>query len=1224
MINTTVNVPSKVGSKDYIELTLSLTDMLVKQLKEELSKRNVGLAKVIEVLGPSSSGKSTLVSQMIHTHTRTLPCTDIVWVDCGDVSMLNQSLDTIIHADKFNKYVTSTPCPWSESLQQLVKAFIKRTSDYPNERWLIVLDQLSVLPAELIETCQQLLKAGVQVLYTTCDTLLPAFKEDMIEGVSFEIAPLSRQIITDKVNPWLKQRLASAPLPTNLAATLMAHTEGLVGALATLCQLCVCVAQHTPDNLTTFWKMLQQGQDLSVPDYHKVLQPVLVSAVHQVLVSSGELDISSYATIQHLLMCCAYGAKGGRDTVSLSTSLLQAVLVKSEMPTSLAAQPSNKVPCLSEILQPLVHANLIHMDQYRVTLLTPLQRALQTVLECHWEDVVTQAKAVNKNTHNNELKQRLGHIITLLQSFNIHYLITDRLPEDAQSQQALHKRHQTILPFVAYLLDVYIWPARMESVHRGQLQQLPLEAVKVLAVVVASVGLYYYRDVQQLRTALCYLNNGRELLEEHLDEVWLVHFTHKPKRSDSGKVKILQDETFTEAHKELMLHYACDYLGIISRIQSQLTQGNDGDFDTHLITQLQSAYNIQQQLLGNTPSLNKLYTLRSLIRAEKKEQRLRQERPRLSDEIHLKFQALLEQAKDFIKSVGVPNKKNFHDMQLDFQLDAIYYEKQSMDTLLDEQPEGSVNYSSILEQFTQLEADYSSAQRITKDVLPLLFYAAETHLAQSQLKMLSERQCKQAFVNSVKRYLRILHECYTSLKGQARQQQRWYARVLDALGDAYRQYGLYALADNYLTRASDAQCALLGKESHYHRKTQDKRAVNRVFLDKALKELATTPTPLTQLAQYEQIRNKADYVYGQILQDLNTEQLTEDRMQIYNTLLLNEIKTVKNNQSLVAQEEAQQRLNTAIQRENQYQRRKDKLLSTQQRQWYQQFAIDHPIHKESLQFLFKCSLSVLLLDKLLKYALKAGGKEKGLSQTAIGIGISQACAQLIPKIQVSQTTGIAASINPRGVVTGLLDIYGQYHKGKKDTETQRIQTFLKQTEDTDTLQQKILSCVITMAEYATRCYALQLEAFQDEDTQQEDVTTLAQNGAQRILNYLKHKRKTESYEEAVIQGLQYGKSQDKRLKQRDESGRHWRVQEVFTCPYLFCPEANTTTEQDKYYLNKKHLDQYKPKIYGYRYASLVEVSQSNYVSLPSKEVVIQKVIAAKEKVKEDAHRCAVM
>lgn len=295
-------------------------------------------------------------------------------------------------------------------------------------------------------------------------------------------------------------------------------------------------------------------------------------------------------------------------------------------------------------------------------------------------------------------------------------------------------------------------------------------------------------------------------------------------------------------------------------------------------------------------------------------------------------------------------------------------------------------------------------------------------------------------------------------------------------------------------------------------------------------------------------------------------------------------------------------------------------------QWYIDFALR--IDLNTYENLYVGSFANKFRDELLNHIIQqlrlAYGEAVPMSNVDFVGGLTQAFAGLLPKITVDTTGKVSASIDLATVVQGVAKIITEQKQSKKKAEDQRTLDSFSELELAKSRQalESIKKQIEGMANYAARCWQPMFSR-QDWNKKEKDISTLANYGARRVMEYLKSGTvDTLSAQERVIYALIKGKA-NARLTQPKEGRRkglpteYWSVQGFFADPGVKVEATENGQTRQKVYLPSWPVH---PEVYGYRFGSPVEASNGLYQEFEDEAKAQQ----GAEKARHEQGRCTVM
>ncbi|BBE10125.1 Adenylate kinase [Mycoavidus cysteinexigens] len=692
----------------------------------------------------------------------------------------------------------------------------------------------------------------------------------------------------------------------------------------------------------------------------------------------------------------------------------------------------------------------------------------------------------------------------------------------------------------------------------------------------SSLARLYYLHHGELQLAYDCLQAAQRLFKQGLPKEQLAHFEQRP---EDFALSIAQQETSQEEALLLKL-YAEEYLYQEGTLASQLVPR--GQVAVEVIQNFEKSYAIQVNLgpVGNPEAV--AYTLRNLTRALRKQGRLVDALERFD-----------ELTRWFDRYPAVFNER----VRAEILIDQGIIQKE----LEDARPEAERNYQPAI------DALYETHR---------IFLRHETANQHQALGMLSI-YLGEAYLAGGNFEAGMTHTCQILLyDGKRRERQ---GRAYFNLARAFYEAEYWALAKLFVDQALPIQIGAFQPVT---------KVLGLKIEQKLLQHQQTvTQDPIdVQTASWETQASLTAYCEAQLIAcSVPPKLISRDQIKVveataYAWLWQQHAKAVLETEQAVL--EAQQAELTqkiaALEVQEKTQEEKRTLQLQQEALWYhtlaQRINLDAPENKHAL--LFAKQFQEEQLYQMIQLLQRANGEKLLKNKVALAERLIEAVSRALPRIEFNATLGASDTVDLPAIVQAVTKLLSEPHSDQK-ASAQRIA-------DPEQKSRSLRVCagiqqqVEEMAYYAARCWQ---PVFSGQAWHTQDIQTLAEYGARRVMDYLKTGGVDMlSSQERVILALMMGEA-NARLSQpkADESGRTSpggrSVQGFFSEPGV---KVEAEEPGAGLYLPSQ---QVRPSVYGYRFGSPLEARTRPYQGVFKSEAEAQQVV---EEARNQQKSCLVM
>ncbi|UUM22243.1 NACHT domain-containing protein [Mycoavidus sp. SF9855] len=689
----------------------------------------------------------------------------------------------------------------------------------------------------------------------------------------------------------------------------------------------------------------------------------------------------------------------------------------------------------------------------------------------------------------------------------------------------------------------------------------------------SSLARLYYLYHGELQLAYDCLQRAQHFFKQGLSEEQIAHFERAPE--DFTAPSITQEET------QLLKLYAQEYLYQAATFASQLVPR--GQVAVEVIQDFEKSYAIQVNLGPQGDPEAIAYTLRNLTRALRKQ-------GRLVDALE-EYQKLTEWMD---RHPAVFDERTRAELLVDQGI----IQKE----LEDAQPEGQRNYQAAIDLLSETYRIYLKHKTANQhQALGMLsIYLGEAYLAVGDFEKGITHTCQ------------ILH-----YDGKRRERQ---GRAYFNLARMFDEAGYGALAKLFIDKALPLQIKAYQSTTEALRLKIEKNLLQH-------HQQAASRLIDAQTASWETQASLAAYCEAGLLAgSAPSKLLSRDHIDAIEAKADNWLWQYHSKTTFETQQAALVQKIAALEAHEKAKAEKSALQLEQEKVWYRALAqrIDLAAPGNRTTRLFAHQFKEALLDLIIQQLRLAYGEKVPMDKIAVAEGLIQALSGVLPKIEVSATTGVTGTVDLAVIVQGLTKTLSDWQRGHQQAGAQRVADFYEEPEQQPKSLQvciRIQQQIEEMAYYAAHCWQ---PVFSRQDWHEpKDIQTLAAYGARRVMDYLKTGRAdtlTLSSQERVVLALMTGKA-NTRLTQREagEPGRslkgRWSVQGFFAQPGV---KVETQEEGQAVYLPSW---QARPNVYGYRFGSPVEARTRPYQGPFKSEAEAQQ---RAEAARHEKGRCTVM
>ncbi|MCX8567212.1 MAG: AAA domain [Glomeribacter sp. 1016415] len=683
----------------------------------------------------------------------------------------------------------------------------------------------------------------------------------------------------------------------------------------------------------------------------------------------------------------------------------------------------------------------------------------------------------------------------------------------------------------------------------------------------SSLARLYYVYHGELQLAHNFLQRARSFFKQGLSMELIAQFEQAPEDFTAPII--------TEEEAELLKLYAKEYLYQAATLASQLVRR--GQVAVDVSQDFEKSYTIQINLGQRGDPEAIAYTLRNLARALRKQRRL-------IDALE-EYQKLAEWME---QHPAVFDER----MRAELLVDQGIIQKE----LEDAKPASQRNYRAAIDFLHETQRIYLKYEtgKQCRALGMLSIYLGQAHLAAGDFEA------------------GITHTCQTlHYDGKRRGRQ---ARAYFNLACAFDEAGYGALAKLFIDQALPLQV------DAYQSKTETLCVkIERKLLQ--CQQQASCPGDV-QTATWETQASLTAYCEAQLLagsapsKSLSRDQIRVIEATAYAWLWLHHSKL-----NLEAQKAALTQKSAALEAHEKALAAKRELRRQQEELWYRALAqrIDLDAPKNRPVRLFADQFKEELLYQIIQQLRHANGEEMPMDKTTLAEGLIEAVSGVLPKIEFSTTLGGTGMVDLSAIVQEVTKTLSERRRSHQRTGAQRVADLFEEPEQKPKSLQvcsRIQQQIEEMACYAARCWQPVLLG---KTWHNQDIQTLAEYGARRVMDYLKAGRAdTLSAQERVVFALMTGTA-NKRLSQ-PKAGEGWSLKSSWSVQGFFAkPGVKVETEEEEgLYLPP---GQVRPAVYGYRFGSPVEARTRSYQGAFKNEAEAQRIA---EQARYQQSRCTVM
>ncbi len=741
---------------------------------------------------------------------------------------------------------------------------------------------------------------------------------------------------------------------------------------------------------------------------------------------------------------------------------------------------------------------------------------------------------------------------------------------DNESSEGRHNKPEDLKPYTDLVHTLVFETCATVSFAKN----LPL--LHQVLMLGSSLARLYYLHHGELQLAHDCLQGAQRLFKQGLSKEQIAHFEQRP---EDFAVSITRQEA-TQEEAQLLKLYAEEYLYQEGTLASQLVPR--GQVAVEVIQNFEKSYAIQVNLgtVGNPEAV--AYTLRNLTRALRKQGRLVDALERFD-----------ELARWFDRYPAVFNER----VRTEILIDQGIIQKE----LEDARPAAERNYQPAI------DALYETHR---------IFLRHETANQHQALGMLSI-YLGEAYLAGGNFEAGMTHTCQILLyDGKRRERQ---GRAYFNLARAFYEAEYWALAKLFVDQALPIQIGAFQSVT---------KVLGLKIEQKLLQHQQTvTQSPINaQSANWETQASLTAYCEAQLVacsappKLISRGQIEVIEATAYAWLWQQHAKAVLETEqaALEAQQAELTQKIAALEVQEKTQEEKRTLQLQQEALWYhtlaQRINLDAPENKHAL--LFAKQFQEEQLYQIIQLLRRANGETLLKSKAALAERLSEAVSRALPKIEFSATIGTSDTVDLPAIVQAVTKLLSEPRSDQKagvlrvaDSEQKS-----KSLHVSAGIQQQIEE----MAYYAARCWQ---PVFSGQAWRTQDIQTLAEYGARRVMDYLKTGGVDMlSSQERVILALMMGEAST-RLSQpkAGESGRSsqggWSVQGFFSKPGV---KVETEEQGAGLYLPSQ---QVRPSVYGYRFGSPLEARTRPYQGVFKSEAEAQQVV---EGAQHQQNSCLVM
>ncbi|KAG0284951.1 hypothetical protein BGZ96_010731 [Linnemannia gamsii] len=711
---------------------------------------------------------------------------------------------------------------------------------------------------------------------------------------------------------------------------------------------------------------------------------------------------------------------------------------------------------------------------------------------------------------------------------------------DNESSEGRHNKPEDLKPYTDLVHTLVFETCATVSFAKN----LPL--LHQVLTLGSSLARLYYLHHGELQLAHDCLQGAQRLFKQGLSKEQIAHFEQRP---EDFALSITRQEANQEEAQLLKL-YAEEYLYQEGTLASQLVPR--GQVAVEVIQNFEKSYAIQVNLgtVGNPEAV--AYTLRNLTRALRKQGRLVDALERFD-----------ELARWFDRYPAVFNER----VRTEILIDQGIIQKE----LEDARPAAERNYQPAI------DALYETHR---------IFLRHETANQHQALGMLSI-YLGEAYLAGGNFEAGMTHTCQILLyDGKRRERQ---GRAYFNLARAFYEAEYWALAKLFVDQALPIQIGAFQSVT---------KVLGLKIEQKLLQHQQTvTQSPSNaQSANWETQASLTAYCEAQLVAGsappklISRAQIEVVEATAYAWLWQQHAKAVLETEqaALEAQQAELTQKIAALDAQEKTQEEKRTLQLQQEALWYatlaQRINLDAPENKHAR--LFAEQFQEEQLYQIIQLLRRANGEALLKNKTALAERLNEAVSGALPKIEL----GIADTVDLPAIVQAVAKLLSEPQRSDQKAGVLRVadpEQKSKSLHVSAGIQQQIEE----MAYYAARCWQ---PVFSGQAWRTQDIQTLAEYGARRVMDYLKTGGVDMlSSQERVILALMTGEA-NARLSQpkAGESGRSlqggWSVQGFFSKPGV---KVETEEQGAGLYLPSQ---QVRPSVYGYRFGSPLEAHRDDY------------------------------
>ncbi len=745
------------------------------------------------------------------------------------------------------------------------------------------------------------------------------------------------------------------------------------------------------------------------------------------------------------------------------------------------------------------------------------------------------------------------------------YLTNNEGKKGLKSQPADLKPYADLVDTLLFETCVKLSSSEKKASLLSQTLSLSENKLTLLSQVLAlgsSLARLYYLYHGELQLAYERLDKAQDFFKLGAYEELIAHFEQSPENFTPYSI--------SSEEAQLLKLYSQEYLYQIASLAFQLSRR--GQVPVTVIQNFEKSYAIQVNLGKHVDPEAIAYTLCNFARAVRKQGLLVS-----ALEIYGKLEQWMEQyPKVFDESTRARLLVDQGIIQKEVE---------------DAKPQAERNYTAAIKMLLETHDVYlrNEAGNQRWDLGMLSIYLGETYLADGKFE------------------LGIQHTCQILYYDGGRQQNQ--ARAYFNLARAFDGAECGALAKLFIDQAAPLQIKAYESTTEALRLKIEAKLLERYQQTESFVPITKweTQTDLAEHCKKFLVNSSAPS------QHLSHQQIQELEDQAYNWLWQHDAKISPEAKRIeIAKTIA--KLDTAKKEEAErlaLQREQDEL-------WYQYFAqrakLDNPSARS-----FAKQFKEKLWYEIVQQLRLANGEPMLMGKTDLVDGLSQAVSGVLLQTQLGTAAGDVATINLLTIIQGVTQILSEHKQQKAEAQhtTDALEEPERQSKSSQ-IYKRIKQEIDEMAEYAARCWQ---PVFSGQTWSNQDIQTLAEYGARRVMDYLKTGGAgILSPKEQVVIALMTGEAnarlmQPKVGEQGQLLGGKWSVQGFFAKPGIKVEEING--EQAVYLPDR----QARPDTYGYRFGSPVEARTCLYQGPFKSEAEAQQCAEA---ARHEQSRCTVM